>query len=905
MDNANISHIQFGLLSSEEILNLSVCEVNNSKLSGPNSVYDDRMGVILNNKICYECLRDNKNCSGHFGHINMNINIMHPLFYKKILAFLKCFCFKCSSCILTEDLLKLRSLNKSSVKLRFKKIIERSLKIGICRQCFTIQPSYIFNTTDNIIYMIYKNKKDIVKTQLLDKEIRNIFENISDKDIQILGFNPKIIHPKNLIISVLPVLPPVSRPFIIAGNLTCDDDITIQYLEIIKANNHLLDNNLTETKRQKYIHTLKFRIKCLFDNSQDKARHTNGRPMKCIKKRLCGKEGQIRSNLMGKRVDKSARTVIGPGPHLNLDEIGIPKKFASILTYPVKTTKYNYDYLTKLISNHKANYIIKNNNTRINLEYAIFKKPLHLFDGDEIYRDDKIIKVNKYNYPILLSTDKIKRHGTWIENTLALPQKKYNLEIGDIVERHLQNGDIVLLNRQPTLHKGSMLAQKVRINNSKTIQMNLAITKTFNADFDGDEMNLHIPSDPDTENELRMISSTSRNIISAQASKPSICIVQDSLLAVYLMTKSQKKISKDRFFQIAMKINYNLDIIKKIKYIKRILKICKKNTSPFTGSGLISLLLPTSLIYNKKNNISTQEPFVKIYRGVIIEGVFNKSIVGSSHNSLIQILNKEYGFQIAVRFINNIQFIANEWLLHHGFSVSMKDCIATKDSEIRNVVTRCFVEAKGVEETTQNHQIREIKVNAALSKARDHGMKIAKDALGVNNNFISTVTSGSKGDYFNIAQITGLLGQQNLTGARIPPVLNQNTRTLPHYDFKIKEKDVEYESKGFIKHSFSRGLNPREFWFHAVTGREGVTDTAMKTATSGYTQRRMVKCSEDVKIEYDGTVRNSANSIIQFNYGEDNLDGTKAVLVNNISQACDISRLVDKLNLNYEISKKK
>ena len=220
-------------------------------------------------------------------------------------------------------------------------------------------------------------------------------------------------------------------------------------------------------------------------------------------------------------------------------------------------------------------------------------------------------------------------------------------------------------------------------------------------------------------------------------------------------------------------------------------------------------------------------------------------------------------------------------------------------------MSRCFLEAKGVEETTKHPRIKEIKITASLSKARDHGMKIAKDALNDDNNFISTVTSGSKGDYFNIAQITGLLGQQCFGGTRIAPTLNQNTRTLPHYDFEIKEKDIEYESRGFIRHSFSHGLNPREFWFHAITGREGVTDTAMKTATSGYIQRRMVKAIEDIQIKYDGTVRNTNERIIQFNYGNNNLDCTKAVIVNGKPQACNISRLVDKLNLNYELTKKK
>ena len=339
---------------------------------------------------------------------------------------------------------------------------------------------------------------------------------------------------------------------------------------------------------------------------------------------------------MGKRVDKSARTVIGPGPHLKLNQIEIPKKFTEILTYPVKVTHINYDYLTDLVNNRKANYIIKNNGTRINLKYALYNKK-YLLEGDEIYRGNSVIIVTLDNYPKLKSTDKIKRNGNWITNEFS--NQKYKLEEGEIVERHLQNGDIVLLNRQPTLHKGSMMAQKVIIGPNKTIKMNLAITKPYNADFDGDEMNIHVPSDLESEVELRLISDTQNNLISAQASKPSVSIVQDSLLGAYLMTLNKKPLPRDIFFQISMKINYNLNIINKINYIKKILK----NKNPYTGSSLISLLLPANLNYKKKNNVSKLEPIFKIYRGVIVAGVVNKSIIGSSHNSLIQILNKEYG----------------------------------------------------------------------------------------------------------------------------------------------------------------------------------------------------------------------------------------------------------------------
>jgi DNA-directed RNA polymerase II subunit RPB1 len=217
--------------------------------------------------------------------------------------------------------------------------------------------------------------------------------------------------------------------------------------------------------------------------------------------------------------------------------------------------------------------------------------------------------------------------------------------------------------------------------------------------------------------------------------------------------------------------------------------------------------------------------------------------------------------------------------------------------QIQTSITSCFIEAKNYAEEKNN---TEAKINMALSKAKDVGMRLAKESLDPNNNFVNTIMSGSKGDFFNIAQIMGLLGQQNVGGGRIQPHLNNRTRTLPHYSRRHLSFEAECESRGFIQNSFLRGLSPREFWFHAMSGREGLTDTATKTAQSGYTQRKMVKIMEDVQIQYDQTVRNSMGSIIQFAYGHDNLCPTKMVLVDGKPRICNINRLAEQINLQME-----
>lgn len=418
--------------------------------------------------------------------------------------------------------------------------------------------------------------------------------------------------------------------------------------------------------------------------------------------------------------------------------------------------------------------------------------------------------------------------------------------------------------------------------------------------------NIHTAQSPETQAELRLLSMTKWNIVSPQAGKPNICIVQDSLLGAYKMTLGIQKISKSQFFNISMVLDeYKTggQVLDRIKHITKILKEKGKPPNPYTGRGVVSLLFPEDFIYEKKTNANPDEPTLKIYRGVVYEGTMSKAVLGSSYNSLIQVICKEYGEDRAAQFVDGIQFVTNEWLRIKGASVGIRDCLipggAEKEKEIADTVQKYFIEAEGVKSTTTHPGIREIRINAALGKAKDVGLRIAKEALDKSNNFISTVTSGSKGDMFNITQITGLLGQQNLCGARVPKQLNNGTRTLHHYPYEGLTPEMEYESRGFISSSFIKGLNPREFFFHAMSGREGVADTATGTATSGYMQRRIIKLTEDIKVQYDGSARDTTGRLYEYMYEGRGYDPSRLVRVNGKPQACDIGRLADRLNLKY------
>jgi len=936
-DVHDIDKIEFGIFSPEEIRGMAVCKIDNSKeMAGPGSVYDERMGPIGDtNEKCVTCGLG-RECWGHFGYIDLEEPMLHPMFYKIISVFLKCFCKQCYRLLVMKEQIEIDGWNKASGVKKFTHMIEKLKKIDICSHCSAPQPKITYKSKDMTISMEYKQKKGDgnakVSIVLGVEDIKEIFDNILDEDVRLLGLDPTRTKPKNLVLTVLPVIPPCSRPYVVSDGNICDDDLTYQLIEILKINNQLAKaEDMSEQKRQKLIQSLRFRVTTSMNNSKGKAKHpTDSRPLKGYKERLAGKGGRLRNNLMGKRVDFSSRSVIGADPTLKLDEVCIPREVAQIHTIPETVTPYNIDLLTKMVNTGKANFIItqKNNNgkldptgakTKINLQYGMYRRGTELLYGDiiirkntEINKDKKgniIIPKNKKGYvSVVTGTEKLQEGDILLRNGKITEAKRpvkrdIVLKIGDIVETQLQNGAYVIMNRQPTLHKGSMHALKVVIRDHKSFRLNLGCTRNLNADFDGDEMNLHTPQSYEASVEIEMLSSPVENIMSAQESKNGICVIQDALIACFMMSKDNEPLSRNQFNDITTcgerPDGSSLWNPEKIKNIERVLKQFGKKPVVYNGRGLLSLLFPDDLYYENKNGACPEEPVVRIHKGVLVEGVFDKNIIGKAHNSLIQILNKEYGGKIAANFIDNIHFIGNAWMSVHGFSVGLLDCLVTSDqitASINGTLALCYAKAEGIENVTQNPGIREVRVMGALNQAKDAGMRISKNGLDPKNNFLTTINSGAKGDFFNLGQITSALGQQHKDGQRINPQCNHGTRTLPHYPFGQLSKEREYESRGFIRNSFIHGLEPEEFFFHAISGREGIIDTALGTAQTGYLQRRMVKSMEDIITQSDGTVRDTSNKVYQNCYGKSGFDMTKTVLVDGEQQFCNVDRLVNRLN---------
>jgi DNA-directed RNA polymerase beta' subunit len=917
-----ISSIKFGIYTPEEIKTMGI-KIDSSKTTGPNSVYDERLGNVNSNVgNCISCGLDNKMCPSHFGYIELNEYVIHPQYYKTILNFLKCICFSCKKLMKTEQQIMINGLNKCTKKTRFTKILDSIIEGGICIHCNKPQPKIYLSPIDNNFHILYKdNDKEKIDSILDVVYIKKILDELTDFDVELLGIDPTMAHPKNLILSVLPVLPPACRPFAVSEGNMCDDDLTNQIIEIIKINDKI--GNVINQKKEKIVserkklsHALKEKIAVIFDNSKKKMKHqTNNRPIKGIKERISGKDGIIRNNLMGKRVNFSARTVIGAEPTLKVGEMAVPKEVAEILTIPEIVNSINFNYLSDLVNSGKTNSIIRKGK-KINMQYAINKSGTILEQGDLILRGN-----HSFTYGSDLSTssftpslfslkegDRVFRNGSELTNIKYPSRTDFKLMMGDIVERHLKNGDVVILNRQPTLHSGSMMAMKIIVSKHKTFRFNLAVCKSYNADYDGDEMNIHVPQSIVARTELEELSLTKFHMISPQTSKPNLCIVQDGLIGSYKMTNGYVPITRDVFFDISLgghifnkSLNKKIDLWNptKLEHIRYVYKKFNKNYDVFNGKAIFSLILPFDLIYEKKNDKDKKEPIVKIYKGVLYEGTIDKSIIGQSEGSLIQIINKEYGADVAAEFIDNVIFLSNKWLTHFGFSIGLRDCIlesADKNIEIQNSIVKCYTEIKRINESNTNPLAKEMRITACLNKVKDVGMKIATESMDPSNSFLTTVYSGSKGDFFNISQVTGVLGQQTINDKRLPYTLNHGTRALPHYPFGQLDNINECESKGFIRSSFIKGLNPKEMFFHNCAGRVGIINTALMTAKSGYLQRRIVKLLEDIQIQSDQTVRDTNGNIFQSVYGDYGFDPRMTV---NNGNFCDVSRIVNRLNMNY------
>ena len=874
-----VTSIQFGLLSPEAIQNMAVCEITNTRSFEDNGnpteggINDLRMGTTDKKLRCSTCKCNFNDCPGHFGYIHLAKPVFHVGFISECLKLLKCICCCCGR-ILIDDYEKFEEITKiKNPKIRQLKIYNICKTKKQCKErrkkkspnenqdenqedykkdkyykagCLTEQPKYkrdnlkieIDNSNDN------ENRGEAIEN-LSPQRVLEIFSKISDEECEILGFNPRYAHPAWMIIQNLAVCPPQVRPSVsVDSSLRSQDDLTHQYNQILKANKELQNEvkfGGTATTTQNKFDSLQFNVATLMNNdlTSGRAHKKSGQPIKAIYARLKGKEGRVRGNLMGKRVDYSARSVISPDPNLQVDELGVPLSIAMNLTFPEVVTDLNIERLKKLVSN-----------------------------GPTKYPGAKMIKSNDGKTVIDLR---------YCKNTTD-----EHLEKGYIVERHMQNGDYVIFNRQPSLHKMSMMGHRVHILPYSTFRLNLSVTTPYNADFDGDEMNMHLPQSLESKSEIMNIMHVPKQIVSPQSNRPVMGIVQDTLIGCKIFTARDNFLTYEQTMNIVMWID-DFDI-------RNLPMPCIMKPQPlWSGKQIFSLILPEKLNLTRfredtptelADKLNLIDNFVQIKKGELIQGIICKKTVGASSGGIVHSIWTEVSPQKTIEFLGNCQKIINNFLLLTGWTVGISDIIC--DPETSEEVAKTLKEMKkNINDILLKAQIGKLDsqpgknmidsfesmANAELNSAREKAGVLVQKSLLPKNHLKNMVSAGSKGNSTNISQIIAFVGQQNVEGKRIP--FNFQSRTLPHF---LKD-DYKSESKGFVENSFLKGLTPQEFYFHAMGGREGIIDTAVKTSQTGYIQRRLVKALEDIMIKYDGTVRNSLGHLMQFLYGEDGMAG--------------------------------
>ena len=852
---SKIIGIQFSILSPYEIQKGSVVEItsrdthiNNKPVLG--GLFDPRMGVLDPGMICPTDGLDYVQTPGYFGHINLSRPVYYIQYLSTIMKICRCVCIKCSKLLIDKE--KYNYLLKSNAETRWNKVFSLASKKHRCGEdsqngCGCLQPKIRKEGLATIIaewndkeeeFNNYDFKKEDTKMtmKIIPEMMLKIFKKISDEDVNFMGFSPIWSRPEWMICQVLAVPPPQVRPSIKHdAQQRSEDDLTHIIINIIKANKMLqekIEQNSASNVIDDWTTVLQYYIATLVDNKIPgvaAVAQRSGRPLKAIKERLNGKSGRVRGNLMGKRVDFSARSVITPDPNLSISQLGVPLKVAKNLTKPVVVTSKNINYLRKLILNGPDEH-----------------------PGAKIYE---------------------RKNGDCI-SLRYVDRDSINLELGDIVHRHMIDGDAILFNRQPTLHRMSMMCHIVKVMyKGDTFRMNVADTKPYNADFDGDEMNLHMPQDDESEIELKTLAAVKYQIISPANNKSIVGIFQDSLLSSYLFTREA--------------INFNsrtaMNLMAHLKTID--LKKINFDEQSHSSFSLLSQIIPNISLKYKTKQYSETEDYSKsnnvleINKGTIKRGHIEKSILGDTTRGLIHRIYNDYDVDAACDFINNLQDMVTEYMKVHGYSVGISDLIADKETndKINETINKKKVEVKSLIDETHlgifenktgrsNLEEFETRINNILNKASFEAGKLGRQNLDSTNRFVIMVNAGSKGSDLNISQMISCLGQQNVDGKRIP--YGFEDRTLPHYT----KYDDSPNARGFVENSFIGGLNPDELFFHAMGGRVGLIDTACKTSQTGYIQRRLIKGLEDLMVHYDMTVRNNKNKIIQYSYGDDNFD---------------------------------
>ncbi|XP_068158672.1 DNA-directed RNA polymerase III subunit RPC1 [Drosophila tropicalis] len=895
--NKKISHVQFGVSGADQIQQESLVRIISKNLYQaqrqpvPYGVLDRRMGISTKDAVCETCGQGLNECIGHFGYMDLALPVFHIGHFRSTINILQMICKSCAHVMLKmEDRnifeKKLHNPNFSYLgkKALHAQMLAKAKKVTKCPHCAAPNggvkkgPGLLKILHDPYkgrkVDAIYKNTlEEMLRSTELNRDLNltlsnystaeeltplmvlDLFEQIPQKDVPLLGMCSRGAHPKHLIVTRVFVPPACIRPSVLsdvkAG--TTEDDLTMKQSEILLIND-VIQRHMATGGKIELIHEdwdfLQLHV-ALYFHSEISGIPLNMAPKKTMRgivQRLKGKQGRFRGNLSGKRVDFSGRTVISPDPNLMINQVGVPVRVARILTYPERVNPANIRHMKQLVRNGPslhpgANYVQQRGSS--------FKKYLAYGNREKVAQE---------------------------------------LKCGDIVERHLRDDDIVLFNRQPSLHKMSIMCHRAKVQPQRTFRFNECTCTPYNADFDGDEMNLHLPQTEEARAEAIILMGNQSNLVTPKNGEILIAATQDFITGGYLLTQKEVFLTKEEAMQLAACFLSNDDSTMRIQMpTPAILKPRRL----WTGKQIFSLLMrPNSdspillnMVCKGRNytgnlDLCNNDSWVHIRNSELMCGVMDKATLGSGTKQCIfYLLLRDFGEAFATKAMWRLARIASFFIQNRGFSFGISDVTPSKKLLQHKQVlldrgyAKCneYIEKLKAgtlqcqpgcspEETLEAVMLRE------LSGIREQAAKTCFAELHPTNSALIMALSGSKGSNINISQMIACVGQQAISGKRVPNGFED--RALPHFD---KHSAIP-AARGFVQNSFYSGLTPTEFFFHTMAGREGLVDTAVKTAETGYLQRRLVKCLEDLVVHYDGTVRNAINEMVDTIYGGDGLD---------------------------------
>ncbi len=865
--NKMIEKIKFGLLSPDEIRKMSAARIitadtyDEDGLPIPSGLMDQRLGTIEPGQRCQTCGNLVSNCMGHFGHIELARPVIHVGYAKKVLKVLRSICPECSRLLLTDeekekfrqDQIKHRKLFFEGDEDAAKIVFKRARKTKTCPFCGAMKKKIVIEKPTTF----YEEEEGKGSRRITPIEIIERLKKMSDVDLRILGISPENARLEWVIFTVLPIPPVCARPSItLDSGIRSEDDLTHKLVDVIRINQRLRENidaGAPHLIVEDLWELLQYHITTYFDNQVSgipPARHRSGRALRTLTQRLKGKEGRFRSNLSGKRVDFSARSVISPNPYISINDVGVPIEIAKILTIPTNVNDWNIEEMKQMVLNGPfrhpgANYIIRNDRRRIDLRYV---------------KNRKII------------------------SDMLAP--------GFTVERHLSDGDLVLFNRQPSLHRMSIMAHEVKIMDGRTFRLNLTVCPPYNADFDGDEMNLHVPQSEEARTEAELLLKVQEHILSPRFGGPILGGIQDFISSVFQFTSIDSIYNK----KDTLKLLYAGDIFKNKPDFKldQLKPVVTEPEPMYSGKQIFSSLFPDDLNikvkskFCKKCDVCTEDDcpydaYVVIKNGKLVTGTIDENSFGAMQsNSILQRIIKDHGNARGRQFLdsatkmllyiirkNGMTMGLDEVYVHGHAYEEIQKILKESDEESGRLINAFYENDTKILKRAPGRSMREtleLRIRQVLAEARKKAEETAADFIGDEAHSVIMTKSGARGNIVNLGQMSALVGQQAIRGERINR--GYSSRTLPHF----KLNDLTPLARGFVEASYRNGLRPAEFFFHSMGGREGLVDTAVRTSTSGYMQRRLVNALQDMVVENDGTVRNSDKNVIQFRFGDDGID---------------------------------